>query len=159
MKVWRRETAHFIVGGVVVLLLAVAGWFIINNFQSKTTIRLESGVFQLSLATDQPSRDKNLSNRTSLEANGGILLAYPDNDRWQIATRSIHVAVDIIWLDEQKKVVHIVRDVSTESDSDMVYTPQKEARYVIEIPAGKAKESGVKIGSQAVFTIDEAKIE
>lgn len=159
MKLWRRETAHFIVGAVLVLLLAVAGWFIWTNFQSKAVIRIESGVFQVGLAANQTARDKNLINQTSLDANGGLLLAYPSENYWQVPVSSLQVAVDILWLDEEKAVVHIVRDVSPEVDADTVYTPQQPARYILEIPAGKAKESGVKTGSKAVFTIDEARVE
>lgn len=159
MKFWRPQSANFIVGAVIVLLIAVGAWFIVNNFQSTTSIRIESAVFQVKLADTGPERERGLGGVEKISENGGMLLAFPENDYHQIWMKDMLAAIDIIWFDESKRVVHIVRDAQPEGGVSTIFTPSKPARYVLEIPAGKAKESGIKVGSTAVFSIDETELE
>jgi uncharacterized membrane protein (UPF0127 family) len=65
------------------------------------------------------------------------------------------VSIDIVWLDSQQKVVHIVKEASPELSTSKTFTPSEDARYVIELQAGAIQRSGIKIGDEATFTLGE----
>ncbi len=50
--------------------------------------------------------------------------------------------IDVVYLDSGRKVV----DVATVNPWTINYTPKKAAKYLVELPVGKAKE--IKIGNE-----------
>ena len=158
MRFWRRESANFLVGAIVVLLVAVGGWFIWTHLPAKTMVRIESAAYQVDIAYTADERDNNLRDVKEIGVNGGLLLVYPRSDRWKISMENIMPRIDIIWMDESHKVVYIVRDAEQSEERNVTFVPTQKALYVLEVPAGSAKRSGVKVGSVAVLNIDEERI-
>ena len=66
-----------------------------------------------------------------------------------------HPLEDIIWIDSAKKVVSLRTNVLPESYPE-TFSPTKNARYVLEVPAGSAASAGVKIGDTVRFTLKES---
>jgi uncharacterized membrane protein (UPF0127 family) len=59
--------------------------------------------------------------------------------------KNMKFAIDILWLDENKKIVHVSSNVPPcVTDPCPVYNPGMPARYVLEIPAGDAKRYALK---------------
>ncbi len=64
------------------------------------------------------------------------------------------VPIDIIWLDKDKKVVEIVKKASPEGGEKTVFVPKKDARYVVELPAGTADNKAIRVGRTAIFDVN-----
>ena len=63
------------------------------------------------------------------------------------------VGLDIVWLDENWKVVHLEKDVPPcSADPCPGYSPMQAALYVLEVRAGLASREGVQIGKSITFT-------
>ena len=68
---------------------------------------------------------------------------------WMFGMR---IPLDILWIDAEKRVVHIERNVSPCKD---VFCPTlispKRAQYVLEVNAGVAEEAGISEGAVMVL--------
>jgi uncharacterized membrane protein (UPF0127 family) len=159
MKFWRPQSAGFVVGGTVILAVAAAGWFILNNFQQTIVLNIGAGAYQVQVAATDETRQKGLSGRESLGPNDGLLFVFPENDTWKIWMKDMNFPIDIIWLDESRKVIYIVKDATPESGTDKIFEPRDEARYVLELAAGSVENAGIRIGQSAVFDISDVEVE
>jgi uncharacterized protein len=62
--------------------------------------------------------------------------------------------IDIVWLDEQKKVVHVAEGVPPcKADPCPVYEPMRKAAFVVEMNARQAREEKVALGASLDFTL------
>lgn len=151
MSIWRRSTTAILVAGILVVIVASIVAFAITTFRPTVEVKMGSGVFQLWVAKDEPSRVTGLSGVEKLKPNGGLLMAFASDEEWGIWMKDMKVDLDIIWLDQDKKVVHTVKNAAAALGTDKTFVPTKPARYVVELPAGSAQKYGIKTGQTAVF--------
>jgi uncharacterized membrane protein (UPF0127 family) len=66
--------------------------------------------------------------------------------------KNMTFAIDMIWLDAQKKVVHIETNVPPcTADPCAVYTPARSAKYVLEVPPGDTIQQNIRLETLARF--------
>lgn len=92
------------------------------------------------------TRAKGLSGRKSLAANEGMLFIFPDDGIYGFWMKDMLFPIDIVWISADKRVVHVDSDVSPIT-YPRVFEPPLPVRYVLELPAGKAKEYNALPGS------------
>jgi uncharacterized protein len=79
-------------------------------------------------------------NRTAMDENGGMLFIFPKIAARPFWMKDTLIPLDMIWLDDTGKVVHIHRDVPpcppAQGDTCPAYGPKEPtARYVLELNA------------------------
>lgn len=149
---WRRRTTNILIAGLVLVLVWLVAAYILNSFRPTVRVDLASGVYQLWTADTEASLEQGLSGVKSLPAFGGLLMKFDRDAKWGIWMKDMHFPIDIIWLDKDKKVVYIVKDAQPDDSSDRpVFTPNDNARYVIELAAGTVQTGGIKPGMVAKF--------
>jgi uncharacterized membrane protein (UPF0127 family) len=156
MSQWRPHTTGIVIGGLVLILVALVASYMLRSFQPSTQVRLGSGVFSTQLATTDAARKQGLSGVTHLDPNGGLLMVFPGDDEWGIWMKDMNIPLDIIWMNNEKKVIYIVTDASPDLGTSKIFKPEKPARYVLEVPAGTVKNAGIKVGDSATFTVAES---
>ena len=156
MNKWRPHTTGIIVSGLALILVALIVSYMFRNFQPSTEVRVGSGVFSVQLATTDVARVKGLSGVDHLNANGGLLMVFQSDDRWDIWMKDMKIPLDIIWMNNEKKVIYIVTDASPNLGTSKIFKPADAARYVLEVPAGTVKSAGIKVGNLATFNITGA---
>jgi uncharacterized membrane protein (UPF0127 family) len=63
--------------------------------------------------------------------------------------------IDIVWLDEKRRIVHVAEDVPPcRRDPCPSYSPMRKALYVVEMNAGVARREGMTIGAPLGFNLD-----
>lgn len=154
----KKVNAGLIVGGVVVVVVATVVLLILTKFQPSVTLYLGDGVFDAQIAKTTAEREKGLGGIKNLDANQSLILAFPSDDKWKIGMKDMKVPIDIIWLDKDKKVIHIVKNASPENPTNITFTPKYSARYVIEVPAGTVDSKTIKTGWAAVFDINTEEV-
>lgn len=142
-----------IIIAVVALILATSIIIISSTIQSRTTLNMGDGVFTAKLATTPTQRDTGLGDVTTLAPDQAMILAYPGDGKWPISVIGTKPAVDIIWLNKDKKIVYIVTGASPDASAKTVFSPKTDARYVIEIAAGSVGNLNIRVDSTAVFDI------
>ena len=137
------------------MLVALIALYMLNNFSPTTDVKISANVFKARLATTQSEREQGLSGIEDLAANEALLMVYDGDDKWGIWMNNMKIPIDIVWLDSNKEVVHIVTDASPDLGTSKTFRPRDAARYVLEVPAGTVKKSAIKIGDAAMFTVKD----
>lgn len=153
---WRPQTAYFLIGGFVVLIVGIVGAYIFNNFTLTTPVRMGSGVYHLRVADDEAERTQGLSGVTKLGPNEGLLMKFEGDALWGIWMKDMKIPLDIIWLDKNKQVIYIVKGATPEHSTLTTFEPKTPARYVIELPAGGVDQAAIKTGTVADFDENDA---
>lgn len=96
------------------------------------------------------ARAKGLSGRNSLAANKGMLFIFPDDGIYGFWMKDMLFPIDIVWISADKRVVHVDSGVSPIT-YPRVFEPPLPVRYVLELPAGKAKEYTIRPSSVVEF--------
>lgn len=149
----RRDIkATFIVVSIVVLLAVAAINVIVPRLQPSTTLQIGDGVFRATLAMDYESRERGLAGVEELPDDEAMIFVFDHASRWGIWMKDMVIPIDIVWLDDDKKVVDIVRNVQPESiQQHTTYRPESDAKYAIEFAAGTVEAKSIKIGRMATF--------
>jgi uncharacterized protein len=92
--------------------------------------------------------------RPSLPEDRGLLFLFEASDFHGIWMKNCRFPIDILWLDDDKKVVHLQEAAPPcKTEPCPVYTPLRKARYVIEINAGQAAREGAMVGAALSFSL------
>jgi uncharacterized membrane protein (UPF0127 family) len=150
---WRKRTTLLLIVGFIAILVALVIVYAITNFTPRTEVQIGSAMYRVKLALTNDDRYKGLSGSVFSRPDDGLLMVYPNDGQHNIVMRDMKMNLDIIWLDRNQKVIHIVKDASPETGEDIVYTSSKPARYVLEVTAGSTSKNSIKVGSIANFNV------
>ena len=118
-------------------------------------VTLPSGkVMQTEVMVSDEDRAMGLMFRESLPQDHALLFIFEDLDFHAIWMKNCKFPVDIVWLDENREVVHVASGVPPcKKDPCPSYQPLRRAAYVIEMNSGAAKRNQVKTGATVGFNL------
>ncbi len=110
---------------------------------------LPSGaVYALELALTPEDQAQGLMYRENLPERTGMLFVFPEPAPHHFYMKNTMIPLDIIWLDEAGRVIHIAADTPPcKADPCPTYGPDGNVRTVLEVAGGKAAKEGVTVGS------------
>ncbi len=138
-----RKLAH---GFVLATLLLAAG--ACHAFQrSMVTIETAGGraAFQVELALSGAERMQGLMGRTRLAPDAGMLFDFGGNEVVGMWMKNTFVPLDMLFIDEGGKVVHIIED--TVPMSEELLSSRVPVRAVLELLAGSVRKHGIAVGN------------
>ncbi len=157
---WRRS-----------ILVSFMSWMLIvaptvqadeNASKSRTKlpeIRLcygEERCMTVEVAATPASRARGLMFREHLADDRGMLFVFPRLYFWGFWMKNTRISLDLIWLDEHRRVVAIVPDVPPcVKEPCKTYQPMQKAMYVLEVNAGTAARWKLKIGDELTFELPD----
>ena len=137
---------------IVVLAVAVIGFFIINNFiknsepavkyytftkEGKLTFTDSLGTLKtkidLEIADNDYERQLGLMNRKEMRENEGMLFIFLRQDYQSFWMRNTLISLDMIFVNDQKKIVTIHKNTKILSETS--YPSSEPALYVVEVLA------------------------
>jgi hypothetical protein len=112
--------------------------------------------FMIELAVTPEERRVGYMHRDEIGPRDGMLFLFETDGAHGIWMKNCKVALDIIWLDRDFRVVHIAPDVQPcEADGPCPSAyPFRPARYVLELASGRAAETGLQPGDKVVVLSD-----
>lgn len=128
---------------VLVIAVVVGSFYFFSDKQREVVMGSE--VFLLDIADTEALREKGLSYREALSPNTGMLFIFDTSDTHKFWMKGMNFPIDIIWLDQDKKVVYIEHSLSPVT-YPKAFGPSTPTQYVIEIPAGDAGRLGLILG-------------
>lgn len=137
---WVKASIFF-----VIVVVGLAGLWLSMPVQ-KTKLSLNNHSFQTTILRTDEERIRGLSGTKSLPSNKAMLFVFPYDATWTIWMKDMHFSIDIIWVNNSNKVVHMVKDAQPSSYPDTIFKPNGDARYVIETISGTIEETGIKKG-------------
>jgi uncharacterized membrane protein (UPF0127 family) len=103
----------------------------------------------LEVASTESARAQGLMYRKELARNAGMVFIFPETAQHSFWMKNTPLPLDMIFLDEEKKVVGIIESAVPYSTKSVgVSAPSK---YVIEVNAGVADELGIAVGMKVEF--------
>jgi uncharacterized protein len=123
--------------------------------QTKVTINNFDLTVYLAMTNEQII--KGLVIKDQLKENEGMLFVYQLPAKYTFSMRGMKFPIDIIWLDNARKVIHIEHSLEPcPSDIDCPkFIPSAAALYVLETVAGFSNRHDVKIGTQIDFHLQQ----
>jgi uncharacterized membrane protein (UPF0127 family) len=112
---------------------------------------LPSGAeFKLEIADDPASRWRGYRYREKLASDEGMLFIFPQQQRLAFEMKDCLVALDMIFLDSELRVVEIAHDQQPcpADEPCAPVQPMHQARYVLEIAGGIASREGLVPGNK-----------
>lgn len=150
---------------VMCILLIIVGFFVFRNTvpalvpedtgapeisYTKKEVMLGNALFVLEVADTFALQERGLSYRQNLAPQTGMLFVFDTPGMYYFWMKDMNFPIDIIWLDQNKKVVHIEHSLSPSTYPDS-FGPETPTQYVIEIPAGEATRIGLVLGNIVNF--------
>ena len=113
---------------------------------------IRENCFDVEIADSGNELARGLMFREKLDENKGMLFIFMQPANYTFWMKNMFIPLDIIWIDENKAIVHIEENVPIcEQDPCQTYTPNKKALYVLEIKSGLVKKLGIKTGENVEF--------
>jgi uncharacterized protein len=118
-------------------------------------LTLPSGkVLQSEVMVNDEDRAMGLMFRPSLPLDRGMLFIFETADFHSIWMKNCKFPIDILWLDDERKVVHVAESVPPcKADPCPVYSPMRRATYVVELNAGQARRERAVVGATVRFDL------
>lgn len=110
------------------------------------TITHNEHTFKALVADTPETRAQGLSGRPGLAQDELLLFVFDAPGRHGFWMRNMLFSIDIVWLDESGRVVHVEESVSPDT-FPTTFTPSSNALYVIEGNAGLVEEYGLGEGA------------
>jgi len=122
--------------------------------QTRTiAIQLPSGTKITAEVADTPSkRLVGLMFRDQLPHNQGMLFIFENTDFHGIWMKNCRIPLDILWLDQSRKVIHTEENVPPcQFDPCHIYYPLQKALYVLELNTGLIAKEKIRLGAHIQF--------
>ena len=87
---------------------------------------------------------------------GRLLFVFNREGSWGIWMPFMRFSLDLVFMDKDKKIIDIKKDVKPISvylKNLRVYHPKRKARYILEIESGLSDEKNLGIGDMLEFDI------
>lgn len=120
-------------------------------------VKLDNVVLEVQIADTDPRRARGLMFQDPLPFDQGMLLAFDSSNKRSIWMLNMQFSLDIIWINDIGRVVHIEKNVPPcKTAVETVTCPSykggnKDAQYVLEVTAGFVDKN--KITTDSVLEI------
>ena len=127
-------------GGVPLAIAAVVALFVLIAMNlSGANVRLGGKTFKVLVANTPIAQGQGLSGMPGLGKDQGMLFLFDTVQTNCFWMKDMKFNIDILWFDQNEKLVHQERDVSP-STYPKTYCPKELTRYVLEVPAGTSQQ-------------------
>ena len=114
----------------------------------QSQVSINSKTFDVEISDSTVERAQGLMFRKMLDDNSGMLFIFPNSDKHSFWMKNTFIPLDIIWIDENLEIVYIHENVQPCKEVCNSITPDKDAKYVLEINAGLLEKYGIEIGEK-----------
>lgn len=104
------------------------------------------------VADTASEQQKGLGGRETLGTDEGMLFVFAENSSHSIWMKDMKFSIDIIWIDETKKIVNIASNISPETYPESFSSPVP-SKYVLEMVAGTSARKNLSVGTQLEFDL------
>ncbi|HYM62119.1 MAG TPA: DUF192 domain-containing protein [Thermoanaerobaculia bacterium] len=115
-------------------------------------ILADGATIRVEVASDDATRTQGLMYRDRLPDQTGMIFLFPQSGDYPFWMKNTLIHLDMIWIDDQKRIVHVAHDVPPcKADPCPSYPPNATARYVLEVAAGVAAKHRLADGQLVRF--------
>jgi uncharacterized membrane protein (UPF0127 family) len=126
-----------------------------SNGYRQVSVTVKSLVLVADIAATDEQRTKGLSVKDSLAENEAMLFVFDNEAEHTFWMKDMKFPIDIIWIDINKTVVHIERNLQPCSSELLcpAYKPIDDSLYVLETVGGFAEKHDIAKGTRVDFEL------
>jgi uncharacterized membrane protein (UPF0127 family) len=113
-------------------------------------VQIGQQTISLEVAKTLDQRSRGLMYRTELAPNHGMLFLFETTERLSFWMKNMLIPLDIVFL-KDGEVKQIATAVPCPTDPCPLYSSQTPVNQVLELPAGKTRALGIKVGDRLSF--------
>ncbi len=136
--------------GILILIALLGYFFIFSDHDKQSFIKIAGQNIKVELATTVKEQEQGLSGRKNLAEGTGMLFIFDKSARYSFWMKDMNFSIDMIWFNSDFQVVYIKKNAQPESYPD-IFTPELEAKYVLEVPAGFSEKNNLEVGNMVQF--------
>ena len=123
-----------------------------ENYNGPIAVLPDGSQVRIEVAADDDTRAQGLMFRDRVPEGAGMLFVFPQSGDYPFWMKNTLVPLDMIWIDDQKRVVHVEPGVPPcKADPCPSYPPHSIAKYVLELGNGQAAKHRIVNGSTLTF--------
>ncbi len=147
-----KNTKKYIIIAVALGLVILFFYFREERTADKTPIQINGKTVHVEIADSPMEQSRGLMFRKNLKQDEGMLFIFDNQSKHSFWMKNTLIALDIIWLDAKKEVVHIEHSAPPCKESPCpTYASQFPAQYVLELNSGWAIENNLNLGDTVIF--------
>lgn len=122
------------------------------NYTSR--IKIKDTSVNVEIVKTAEAQARGLSGRENLQEDEGMLFDFEKPDVYYFWMKDMKFPIDIIWFDENRKIIYIEKNITPESYPQS-FGPDQNAKYVLEVVSGFTEKYNIKIGDEIVFQLPD----
>jgi len=135
-----------------IILAAVTAFGMTKERTGVRDLTLGDTHIVVSVVATSAALQKGLSGASPLAPHNGMLFVFEKPGPQPMWMKDMKFSLDILWLDENKQVVHIEEHLASETYPKTFASPHP-AKYVLELPSGTVASEHIAIGALAAFSL------
>ena len=142
---------------LLIIIFTFLCFFLLRNSFSSTLkinnikyVKIAGNIVKVDLALNEKDQNQGLSGRVGLKDDEGMLFVFNNVDKYSFWMKDMNFPIDIIWVSSDFRVVYIKKNATPES-YPMAFTPDKDAKYVLEVKSFFSEKNNLKIGDKVEF--------
>jgi uncharacterized membrane protein (UPF0127 family) len=120
----------------------------------------DGAAIAVEIAANDETRSQGLMYRDTLAPGRGMIFLFARTGEYPFWMKNTLIPLDMIWIDEQKTIAHVSENVPPcKADPCPSYPPNAQARYVLELAGGVARQHHLAAGQKVRFeSVDETRV-
>ena len=137
------------------LIAVLTGCHSSPAFSADPQVCFEKKCFTVEVVYKKEELERGLKFRTNLKPDAGMFFVFPASQIYPFWMKETKIPLDMIWFDYKREVVYIQKNaLPCQQDPCQVYTPDREAMYVLEVNSGIADQFAIHPGETAEFKLN-----
>ncbi len=140
----------------IIFLIAVSLMNIscLDKIKKGDRVCIDGHCVNVEIVQKKVDMERGLQNRESLDENAGMLFIFSKSAKHSFWMEKTLIPLDMIWINHYQEIVYIEENATPcKIYPCTIYTPTREALYVLEVNAGYVAKKGIKVGDRADFKI------
>ncbi len=117
---------------------------------TKSMVKIGDVSLKVDVVKTPEAQARGLGGRILLAQDEGMFFVFEQSAVYTFWMKDMLFAIDIIWIDENGKIVYIKKDARPESYPE-AFDPKLEAKYVLEVNTGFTDRHNIKEGDLVLF--------
>lgn len=139
-------------GGLILLCLLISVLIFtktekMHQYSFDIPAKIGESTLKLKIIEEGDDLIRGLSGQSKIAKDEGLLFVFPTNKRAGIWMKDMNFPIDVMWIDENMKVVSIKENFLPTSYPEIAY-PSQDSKYVLEVVAGFVTTNKILLGDE-----------
>ena len=134
---------------IIIIFLLISASSFHDNFRY-SRVYINEDFLKAEIASTDRQRREGLSGRENIAEDEALILEFDKEGYHPIWMKDMNFSIDVIWLNSNKEIVDFKKNLSPDS-YPQTFTPQRRAKYVLEVKSGFIEREDLNIGDVLEF--------